>query len=424
MAVTGRDSSTLFSSPRNGVSIESQLLAVGSGFVVFLVLVALFATIQRRKRRSSREFHSPLIQSNHLLALKGLKPPPNTLKPGGNVIRKSLTPLQSPGGSDSSASPQCTPLTPYSSFSVTTVEPVQPPILVTQHLSKNRGKISLSLQYDANNVALQVTILGCEDLPEIVTTKEGHCLLDPYVKMRIVPENQLRVKTRVLRGTRNPFYDEQFTMFGMRPENLKKYSIHLAVLAFDRYNRDTILGEAIYSLGSPDLLNNNNEKKNVTLKLKSREEFNTESRGQVLLSMALNTQSNNINVAVLKIKDLPEDKTIGLMDPYVKVIMYMNGQKVAKHKTHVKKKTTDPVFNESFSFELPTIAVGGQLRRGSDNTVVLDAISFEILVLNYDGVTRNEVIGTSTITADTAHWKSVKEQPGRQIAEWHAISKY
>lgn len=85
------------------------------------------------------------------------------------------------------------------------------------------------------------------------------------------------------------------------------------MLAFDRYNRDTILGETIYGLASCDLINNNNEKRNVTLKLKSREDFNVETRGQVLVSMAYNSQSNNINFAVLKIKDLPEDKTIGLM---------------------------------------------------------------------------------------------------------------
>lgn len=43
--------------------LESQLLSVGGGFVVFVALVAFLATIQRRKlaKRESREFHSPLI---------------------------------------------------------------------------------------------------------------------------------------------------------------------------------------------------------------------------------------------------------------------------------------------------------------------------------------------------------------------------
>jgi Ca2+-dependent lipid-binding protein len=34
--------------------------------------------------------------------------------------------------------------------------------------------------------------------------------------------------------------------------------------------------------------------------------------------------------------------------------MQYDGQKVAKKKTHVKKRTLTPVYNESFVFDLPT----------------------------------------------------------------------
>ena len=55
----------------------------------------------------------------------------------------------------------------------------------------------------------------------------------------------------------------------------------------------------------------------------------------------------------MKMKDLPRDSTVGLADPYAKIYMLYNGQRMARHKTHTKKKTTDPVFQESFAFELP-----------------------------------------------------------------------
>ncbi len=54
-------------------------------------------------------------------------------------------------------------------------------------------------------------------------------------------------------------------------------------------------------------------------------------------------------------------------DPYVKVYMLVNGQKVAKKKTHVKKRTLAPVYNESFLFDLPA---------GQD-PAVLEQVSFE-----------------------------------------------
>lgn len=56
-----------------------------------------------------------------------------------------------------------------------------------------------------------------------------------------------------------------------------------------------------------------------------------------------------------------------------------NGQRVAKKKTHVKKRTLNPVFNESFVFDLPPAATS------------LDNISLEFLVLDWDRVTKNEV---------------------------------
>lgn len=47
----------------------------------------------------------------------------------------------------------------------------------------------------------------------------------------------------------------------------------------------------------------------------------------------------------------------GLADPYVKIYLLFNGQRIAKKKTHVKKRTLSPVFNESFAFDIPLVEV-------------------------------------------------------------------
>lgn len=62
--------------------------------------------------------------------------------------------------------------------------------------------------------------------------------------------------------------------------------------------------------------------------------------------------------------------------------MYLlyNGQRIAKKKTHVKKRTLNPVFNESFVFEVPAAP-----------NASLDHVSLELLVLDWDRVTKNEV---------------------------------
>lgn len=101
-------------------------------------------------------------------------------------------------------------------------------------------------------------------------------------------------------------------------------------------------------------------------------------------------------------------------DPYVKIYLLYNGQRIAKKKTHVKKRTVSPVFNESFIFDVP-------YNEGLGN------LSIELVALDYERVTKNEVIGRLELGpgADGAaqkHWQDVASSPRRQIAEWHKLN--
>ena len=52
---------------------------------------------------------------------------------------------------------------------------------------------------------------------------------DPYVKLQLLPEKQHKVKTRVMRKTLNPVYDEDFTFYGIMFTELSVSSIIRAV---------------------------------------------------------------------------------------------------------------------------------------------------------------------------------------------------
>lgn len=71
-------------------------------------------------------------------------------------------------------------------------------------------------------------------------------------------------------------------------------------------------------------------------------------------------------------------------DPYVKIYLMYKNQRIAKKKTHVKKRTLNPVFNESFVFEVP------------DGDEGLNNICLEFLLLDWDRVTKNEVCWNAT----------------------------
>ncbi len=65
----------------------------------------------------------------------------------------------------------------------------------------------------------------------------------------------------------------------------------------------------------------------------------------------------------------------------MKIYLLYKDQRIAKKKTHVKKRTLNPVFNESFVFDLPHLDDGDGLKH----------VSFEFLLLDWDRVTKNEV---------------------------------
>lgn len=66
-------------------------------------------------------------------------------------------------------------------------------------------------------------------------------------------------------------------------------------------------------------------------------------------------------------------------DPYVKVWLMYKDKRVEKKKTVVMKRCLNPVFNESFSFDIPT-------ERLRETTIV-------ITVMDKDRLSRNDVIG-------------------------------
>merc|ERR1719419_1148340 len=142
-----------------------------------------------------------------------------------------------------------------------------------------------------------------------------------------------------------------------------------------------------------------------------------QGRGELLVSLCYQPAANRLTVVVLKARNLPKMDITGLSDPYVKIYLLYNGQRIAKKKTHVKKRTLNPVFNESFVFDLPK----------SDNG--LADIQLEFALLDWDRVTKNEVIGRLTPGGPKCegtalhHWKEIQASPRRQIAEWHKLKE-
>jgi len=92
----------------------------------------------------------------------------------------------------------------------------------------------------------------------------------------------------------------------------------------------------------------------------------------------------------------------GKSDPYVKVLLLINGRKIRKKKTSVLSNTLNPIYNESLEFDLTNDEL--------ENTDLI------FKVIDYDRVGSNELIGCIGIGThfdgiNRDHWYQMLEYP-------------
>ncbi|XP_074135342.1 synaptotagmin-4 [Sminthopsis crassicaudata] len=268
------------------------------------------------------------------------------------------------------------------------------------------GTLFFSLEYNFEKKAFVVNIKEARGLPAM---DEQSMTSDPYIKMTILPEKKHKVKTRVLRKTLDPAFDETFTFYGIPYSQIQDLVLHFIILSFDRFSRDDIIGEVLIPLSGIELADGRMLMNREIIKRNVRK---SSGRGELLISLCYQSTTNTLTVVVLKARHLPKADVSGLSDPYVKVNLYHAKKRISKKKTHVKKCTPNAVFNELFVFDIPCEG--------------LEEISVEFLVLDSDRGSRNEVIGRLVLGASAEgtggeHWKEICEYPRRQIAKWHML---
>ncbi|XP_074385529.1 synaptotagmin-11 isoform X2 [Zonotrichia albicollis] len=272
------------------------------------------------------------------------------------------------------------------------------------------GELTFSVDYNFPKKALVVTIQEAHGLPVMDEHTQSS---DPYIKMTILPDKRHRVKTRVLRKTLEPVFDETFTFYGVPYSQLQDLVLHFLVLSFDRFSRDDVIGEVMVPLAGVDP---STGKVQLTREILKRNIQKCISRGELQVALSYQPVAQRMTVVVLKARHLPKMDITGLSDPYVKVNVYYGRKRIAKKKTHVKKCTLNPVFNESFSYDIPA--------------ELLPDVSVEFLVIAFERTTKSEAVGRLVLgahsgsAAGTEHWRQLCHGTGGSVAQWHSLSEY
>ncbi|KTF94172.1 hypothetical protein cypCar_00028705, partial [Cyprinus carpio] len=261
------------------------------------------------------------------------------------------------------------------------------------------GKLSFALSYDYEEQALVVRILKALDLP----AKDFTGTSDPYVKIYLLPERKKKFQTRVHRKTLNPMFDETFR-FPVEYSELCNRKLHFSVYDFDRFTSHDMIGEVVV-----DNLFELSDLSREAVVWKDILAATTVST----VCIEKQRDAHFGACQITSIRKAPNTFTLHLStDPYVKVSLICDGRRLKKRKTTTKKNTLNPVYNEAIIFDIPPENV--------------EQVSLSIIVMDYDRVGHNEVIGVCRAGPDAEglgrdHWNEMLAYPRKPITHWHAL---
>uniref|UniRef100_A0A8B9TJE1 Synaptotagmin n=1 Tax=Anas platyrhynchos TaxID=8839 RepID=A0A8B9TJE1_ANAPL len=265
---------------------------------------------------------------------------------------------------------------------------------------ENLGKLQFSLDYDFQANQLTVGILQAAELPALDMGGTS----DPYVKVFLLPDKKKKYETKVQKKTLNPLALSPQVPY----QELGGKTLVMAIYDFDRFSKHDIIGEVKVPMNTVDLGQPIEEWRD----LQSGEKEEPEKLGDICISLRYVPTAGKLTVCILEAKNLKKMDVGGLSDPYVKIHLLQNGKRLKKKKTTVKKKTLNPYFNESFSFEIPFEQI--------------QKVQVVITVLDYDKLGKNEAIGKiftgcNSTGTELRHWSDMLANPRRPIAQWHSL---
>ncbi|OWF49404.1 synaptotagmin-15-like isoform X2 [Mizuhopecten yessoensis] len=270
------------------------------------------------------------------------------------------------------------------------------------------GRLWLSVIYDAVVEQLHVTLVKVKELIGRGRENSGR---DPFVKIFLLPDERNCRISKVRKKTLTPVYNEKF-VFEVSPKDIDESILRFSVYDVDKRRVRHSLGHVLLALRDLDIT------KGDTI-WKDLEQSHQLSGvpGELCFSLNYLPNMDKLKVLILsarKLRQLCFDKDSGT---YVRINM-MHGRKLHKVKrTATYRATTDPTFNESFSFSL----VGK----------VLDSCSFEICVMtssrsprSHDDVYGKVVVGSFMFSRgnELLHWQQMMSQPRTPVQRWHTLT--
>ncbi|XP_034433367.1 synaptotagmin-16 isoform X2 [Hippoglossus hippoglossus] len=293
------------------------------------------------------------------------------------------------------------------------------------------GDLVLSLEYRPDVEKLLVSVVAARDVPD--KARSG---MDSWqVHMVLLPSKKQRHKTSVQKGSL-PHFNETFRFSRLEPSDLQMSAIRFRLYALGgRMSREKMMGEKVLRLGGLHpgggtmettlVLEPRSNLKSVDslLSLSTVSQSDSASSTQslthggvpeLLVGLSYNATTGRMSVELIKGSHFRNLAINRPPDTYGRLSLLNSvGQEISRCKTSVRRGQPNPVYKETFVFQVALFQL-------SDVTLLVSIYSRR-------SMKRKEMVGWISLGQNSSgeeeqlHWQDMKESRGQQVCRWHVL---
>ncbi|XP_074548100.1 synaptotagmin-16 isoform X1 [Halichoeres trimaculatus] len=293
------------------------------------------------------------------------------------------------------------------------------------------GDLVLSLEYRPDTEKLLVTVISARDIPD--KARSG---MDSWqVHMVLLPSKKQRHKTSIQRGSL-PHFNETYRFSRVDPSDLHMLAIRFRLYALGgRMSRERMMGEKVLRLGGLDpdggtmettlVLEPRSNLKSVDSQLSLSAVSQSDSASstqslthggvpELLVGLSYNATTGRMSVELIKGSHFRNLAINRPPDTYGRLTLLNSvGQEISRCKTSVRRGQPNPVYKETFVFQVALFQL-------SDVTLLVS-------IYNRRSMKRKEMVGwialgmNSSGEEEQLHWQDMKDSRGQQVCRWHVL---
>ncbi|KAJ7324337.1 hypothetical protein JRQ81_017357 [Phrynocephalus forsythii] len=276
----------------------------------------------------------------------------------------------------------------------------------TEFPEGNIGRLWFSVQYEQESEKLLVSLIKARKLQP----PSSSC--NPLVKIYLLPDERRYLQSKIKRKNLNPQFDEHF-VFQISSNTLHQRTLKFCVYHVDKQKKHVLLGQVMFPLKNETL--SSDGKVAVWKDLEADNQELPSEHGDLQFSLSYNNYLGRLTVVVLRARGLKFQKEKHVIGAFVKVSLMNHNQIVRTKRTSAVIGSSDPLFNETFSFKAEQLDLD---TTSLSLSVLQEAEGEETYPLG------RVVVGPYMYTRgkELEHWNEMISKPKELVKKWHALS--